>query len=128
MSASTSTGFSPVLPESMMSQALLTDSTRGRLEYLRVALRVDNPGAVLADRTLTVCHGATVDVVAERTSPMGLGRVSYAPGLRGLRKVVGNLITYRFTVPVSAAAGSLYSVSAQGADGQRAFNFFLRVA
>jgi hypothetical protein len=127
MSSSTPAGFAPVLPVSMMTRTLLGDAARGRLEYLRIALRVDDPGAVLADRTLTVGPGATVDVVAERASPMGLGRVSYAPGLRGLRKVVGDLITYRFFVPADTQAGAIYSINAQGVDGRRAFNFFLRV-
>jgi hypothetical protein len=83
---------------------------------------------LLADQTLYVAPGATVDVLASESSVMGLDRVGYTAGLRAQRKLRGGIITYRFQIPEDATPGAAYSVQCLGETVHPTFSFSLQVS
>ena len=97
------------------------------IEYLRLQGHASNPGAVLHGQRLFVAAGGMLDVVCEARGGAGLGRVSYAPGLRAALKRGDEYLTYRFEVPASVANGNSFQVSCHGNDGVPAFQFTIEV-
>jgi hypothetical protein len=108
--------------------AFVHDIGRGDLEYVRIADRVEDPGALLANKMVSLARGGMLDVVVHASGGMGYGRVTYTPGLKALRKVRGNTITYRFRIPRDVRRGTQFLIGALGSDSARAFQFVVRVA
>lgn len=103
------------------------ESDFGAVLYVRVDHNPTHPGMLLADQTLYVAPGGTVDVLASPMSAMGLERVGYTPGLKAQRKVRKGLITYRFQVPEDTMGGKIFEVQCLGETDQAGFKFFIRV-
>jgi hypothetical protein len=118
----------PNLSRSPVAQQLLTDLGIGQLQYVRLSDRLDNPGSILANRTITMTRGGMLDVLAERGSSMGPGKVVYTPGLRAWRKIAGEVITYRFSIPEDAPVGATYTIRALGNAHKNSFTFVVRAA
>ncbi len=121
--------YSSTAPSSKPSiLALVHDIGRGDIEYVRIADQIERPGKLLSNRTITVSRGGTVDIVAHKSSGMGYGRVTYSPGLRAMRKLRGEHVTYRFSVPRDARPGTQFVVGALGSAKENGFEFFVRVS
>lgn len=97
------------------------------IEYLRLQGHAANPGAVLHEQRLFLAAGGTLDLVAEARGGAGVGRISYAPGLRAALKRGEDFLTYRFEVPETAERGASYQVTCHGHDAVPAFQFTIEV-
>ena len=95
----------------------------GAVEYVRIHGNPSNPGGVLDGRRVKLTRGGMLDVVADARGGAGLGRISYADGLRAGIKRGEEVFTYRFEVPTSATDGQSWVVSVWGSDVQPAFRF-----
>ena len=113
-------------PFAPLSSSQSTDA--GTVEYLRLQAHSANPGALLAGQTLSFTAGGMLDVVSEAHGNLGLGNVTYTPGLRAALKRSGGLFTYRFQLPRTAAKGTRYTVTSHGHDRLPAFHFTVEVA
>jgi hypothetical protein len=111
-----------------VAQQLLVDLGIGQLQYVRLADKMENPGSLLANRTITMTRGGMLDVLAQRTSSMGPGKVVYTPGLRAWRKIAGDVITYRFSIPEDAPVGATYTIRALGNAQKSPFTFVVRAS
>ncbi|MDP1827299.1 MAG: hypothetical protein Q8L48_28755 [Archangium sp.] len=105
---------------------VLPDAGRD-LEYLRLQGHSANPGEALQGQRLFLAAGGTLDLVCEAYGGAGVGRVSYAPGLRAALKRGEDFLTYRFEVPRTAGPGTSYQVSCHGHDQVPAFHFTIEV-
>jgi hypothetical protein len=97
------------------------------IEYLRLQGHASNPGAVLHEQRVYLAAGGTLDMVAEARGGAGVGRISYAEGLRAALKRGEDFLTYRFEVPVTAERGTAYHVSCHGHDTVPSFHFTIEV-
>lgn len=97
------------------------------VEYLRLQGHTTNPGAVLHEKKVVLAAGGTLDMVSESRGGTGIGRISYAPGLRAALKRGEEFLTYRFQVPYTAKAGMTYQVTCYGHDTVPAFHFTIEV-
>lgn len=104
-----------------------SSSNFGDVMYMRVDQNPDSPDMLLAGQTLYLAPGGMLDVLADRTSIMGLDRVGYTPGLRAQRKVGSDFITYRFEVAKDAPRGVCYLVQCRGENVGDGFSFSIQV-
>ncbi len=104
------------------------ESDFGAVLYIRIDQLPRAPGVLLAEQTLYLAPGGTLDVLADVTSAMALNRVGYANGLQAQRKVSGRRITYRFQIAEDAVPGATYSVQCMGEADQPGFSFTLQVS
>ena len=84
-------------------------------------LQFSNPANVY------LAAGGTLDMVAEAHGGAGVGRISYAPGLRASLKRGEDFLTYRFEVPEDVEYGTTYLVSCHGHDTVPSFHFTIEV-
>ena len=112
----------------LFTQLSKLESDFGSVMYIRIDQHPKAPGVLLAEQTLYLAPGGTLDILADRTSAMGLDRVGYTPGLRAQRKVAEGRITYRFQVAEDAVPGAAYLVQCMGESEQAAFAFTLQVS
>jgi hypothetical protein len=99
----------------------------GFVEYVRIHGNPSNPGGVLDGRCVKLSRGGVLDVVAEARGGAGMGRISYAAGLRAGLKRGEDVYTYRFEVPLTASDGQTWAVSVWGSDVQPAFKFTIEI-
>lgn len=99
----------------------------GAVEYVRIHGNPSNPGGVLDGRRVKLTCGGVLDVVSEARGGAGLGRISYADGLRAGIKRGEAVFTYRFEVPATATDGQSWLVTVWGSDVQPAFRFTVEV-
>ncbi|MDP3235624.1 MAG: hypothetical protein Q8N26_22760 [Myxococcales bacterium] len=104
------------------------EPSNGTVEYVRIHGNPSNPGGALDGRRVKLTRGGMLDVVAEARGGAGLGRVSYADGLRAGLKRGEAIFTYRFEVPATATEGQTFAVSVWGSDVQPAFRFTIEIA
>lgn len=97
------------------------------IEYVRLQGHTTNPGNVLNDKKVLLAAGGTLDMVSESRGGVGVGRISYAPGLRAALKRGEEFLTYRFQVPPTATAGTSYQVTCYGHDMVAPFHFTIEV-
>ncbi len=97
------------------------------IEYLRLQGHTDNPGVVLNEQRIYLAPGGALDVVAESRSGVGIGRISYTPGLRAALKRGDEFLTYRFEVPDEMETGECFQVSCYGHDTVPPFRFTIEV-
>lgn len=105
----------------------LSGAPSGAAEYLRIHGNPTNPGRTLDGQRVRLVRGGMVDVVAEARGGIGLGRVSYDPGLRASLKRCEETFTYRFEAPADATSGTVYQVAVWGSAEQPAFRFTIEV-
>jgi hypothetical protein len=97
------------------------------IEYLRLQGHAENPGAVLHEQRVYLAAGGTLDMVAEARGGVGVGRISYSPGLRAALKRGEDFLTYRFEVPSEAERGETWQVTCHGHDSVPSFHFTIEV-
>jgi hypothetical protein len=79
----------------------------------------------LTNKKAFILPDGMIDVV---TDTVGMGHISYDPGLLcSVRKKVTEHV-YRFKVPPTAKAGAEYGVRVSGAGAIQAFNFSIQAA
>ncbi len=105
----------------------LSGTPSGAAEYLRIHGTPSNPGRTLDGQRVKLVRGGFVDVVAEARGGIGLGRISYDPGLKASLKRSEDTFTYRFEAPRDATHGTVYQVAVWGSAEQPAFRFSIEV-
>ena len=99
----------------------------GAAEYVRVHGDPSNPARTLDGQRVKLVRGGMIDVVAVSRGGLGLGRISYGPGLKAGVKRGDDTFTYRFEVPRAAAGGEHFEIAVWGSAEQPAFRFTIEV-
>jgi hypothetical protein len=96
-------------------------------EYVRLHGHASNPGAVLHRAQIKLAPGGVLDVIADSRGGVGLGRLSYSPGLGAALKRGEEFLTYRFALAADAPLGMRYEVICYGHDSVPPFQFEIMV-
>jgi len=103
------------------------EQVKGAAEYVRVHGNPSNPARTLDGQRVKLARGGMIDVVADARGGLGLGRITYGPGLRAGVKRGDEQFTYRFEVPRAAETGEHFEVAVWGSAEQPAFRFTIEV-
>jgi hypothetical protein len=105
----------------------LPSTEGGAVEYIRLQGHAANPAAILDKQRIVLAPGGMLDMVSESRGGLGVGRISYTPGLRAALKRGEDYITYRFEVSATALEGTSYQVTCYGNDVVPSFHFTIEV-